>query len=162
MVNIVLKHHQSINLINMFNDLIMRPIDFMSEDFDEVMALRTEVLRKPLNMVFNEKDIAEEFDSHHIAAFQEDQLVGCLILKPVGEGIMKMRQVAVHPDFQGKGMGKKLVAYSEMFALQNGVHKIELHARKTAVPFYLSMAYSVVGEEFLEVGLPHLKMEKKL
>ncbi|MCB0647024.1 MAG: GNAT family N-acetyltransferase [Saprospiraceae bacterium] len=146
----------------MSEQLTIRPIDFMGEDFDEVMALRTEVLRKPLNMVFLEKDIAEEFDSHHIAAFFREQIVACLILKPVGQGIMKMRQVAVHADYQGKGMGKKLVAYSEMFALQHGVHKIELHARMTAVPFYLSMAYTVVGEEFLEVGLPHLKMEKRL
>jgi predicted GNAT family N-acyltransferase len=37
-----------------------------------------------------------------------------------------------------------------------------LHARETAVPFYLKLGYEVVGGQFEEVGIPHFKMEKKL
>jgi predicted GNAT family N-acyltransferase len=37
-----------------------------------------------------------------------------------------------------------------------------LHARATAVPFYLRLGYTVVGEPFEEVGIPHRGMEKAL
>ena len=37
-----------------------------------------------------------------------------------------------------------------------------LHARQTAVPFYLKLGYAEVGAPFQEVGIPHRCMEKPL
>ena len=37
-----------------------------------------------------------------------------------------------------------------------------LHARQVAVPFYERLGYSIVGEPFEEVSIPHFKMEKGL
>jgi predicted GNAT family N-acyltransferase len=37
-----------------------------------------------------------------------------------------------------------------------------LHARDTAVPFYLNLGYACVGEPFTEVGIGHQEMEKAL
>jgi hypothetical protein len=73
-----------------------------------------------------------------------------------------MRQVAVHTDFQRKGVGKLMVDFCEKLAFQNGMKTIYLHARETAVPFYLSLEYSIVGNQFLEVNIPHYKMTKEL
>jgi predicted GNAT family N-acyltransferase len=44
----------------------------------------------------------------------------------------------------------------------NGIHYIELHARKSVVNFYIKLGYSMIVEEFIEVGIPHYKMFKKL
>lgn len=73
-----------------------------------------------------------------------------------------MRQVAVHADFQRKGVGKLMVDFCEKLAIQNGMKTISLHARETAVPFYLSLQYCKVGNQFLEVNIPHFKMTKEL
>lgn len=35
-----------------------------------------------------------------------------------------------------------------------------LHARDSALDFYLSLGYSIVGDPFEEVGIPHHRMEK--
>ena len=37
-----------------------------------------------------------------------------------------------------------------------------MHARMTAVGFYAKLGYTRVGDGFTEVGIPHVKMEKRL
>jgi predicted GNAT family N-acyltransferase len=37
-----------------------------------------------------------------------------------------------------------------------------MNARKNALGFYDKLGYKVVGDEFLEVTLPHFTMEKEL
>jgi len=43
-----------------------------------------------------------------------------------------------------------------------GFARIELNARQVALAFYLSQDYDQIGESFLEIGIPHFKMIKKL
>ncbi|MFZ1560506.1 MAG: GNAT family N-acetyltransferase [Saprospiraceae bacterium] len=138
-------------------------IDFGTPEFDEALKLRNEVLRKPLNMVFNPEDIATEYDSFHIGCYtQAGELMAVLTLKPVDNKIVKMRQVAVDPKSQSKGLGTYLVHESEKFAVVKGFEKIELHARDTAVDFYKKSGYIPEGEIFKEVGIDHLSMYKIL
>jgi predicted GNAT family N-acyltransferase len=37
-----------------------------------------------------------------------------------------------------------------------------MHARKTAAGFYRKFGYEISGQEFLELSLPHVIMEKQL
>ena len=78
------------------------------------------------------------------------------------DGYYKMRQVAVGAEWQGRGVGRKLVEASEMLARFLHISKIELNARATAIPFYSKLSYTKIGEPFVEVGIEHLKMEKLL
>ena len=73
-----------------------------------------------------------------------------------------MRQVAVDDTKQGKGIGSALLQFSETFAQLKGYASIHCHARKTAVPFYLKHGYTIIGDEFTEVNIPHVYMEKLL
>ncbi len=137
--------------------------DFGSDTFRKMVELRSLVLREPLGMVFHEEDIAQECDQHHIAAADEQGRVrATLILADAGENKIKMRQVAVHPEDAGKGLGSAIVLYSEGYARKLNGRVMVLHARKTAVPFYLKLGYQVEGDEFEEVGIPHLRMFKNL
>lgn len=138
-------------------------IQFGTPEFDEAVRLRYEVLRKPLGLEYTAEQLATEFDNIHLAAFDvTGRLIGYLNLTPVDLEEVKMRQVAVHPDAQGAGVGKALVLASEAVAKRAGFKKISLHARETAVPFYQKLDYSIVGERFEEVTIPHFYMEKKL
>lgn len=138
-------------------------IEFATPQFDIALKLRDLVLRQPLGMQFSAKDISQEYDSMHLACYSDtDQMIGILILKPIDDKILKMRQVAVSPDSQGKGVGTFLSQSAEKIARQHGFNKFVLHARETAVPFYKRMKYRSVGGRFDEVGIPHYKMEKKL
>ncbi len=138
-------------------------IEFGTPEYDEAVHLRYEVLRKPLGLVFTPEQLAAEYSDHHLAAFAAGgALVGYLNLTPVDEQAVKMRQVAVAPDLQGQGIGKALVEASEDLARRLGFNCMVLHARETAVSFYLRAGYTVIGDRFEEVTIPHFKMEKEL
>ena len=140
------------------------PVDFATPEYDETVGLRYNILRKPLNMVFEENDLALEFDSFHIACYlvQTMDLLGCLVLKPLDAGRIKMRQVAVRDDMQGKGIGRFMVEYAASYAAGKGFQKMVLHARMPATAFYQRLGYNIEGDVFQEVGIDHLFMYKQL
>jgi predicted GNAT family N-acyltransferase len=142
----------------------VKQIKFESREYFQTLGLRYDVLRRPLQIHFNLNDLKTEGSDIHIAAFFDSQIIGCLILSEILDKplVYKMRQVAVHADFQRKGVGKLMVDFCEKLAFQNGMKTISLHARETAVPFYLSLQYCIVGNQFLEVNIPHYKMTKEL
>lgn len=136
---------------------------FSSPEYIEALEIRYEVLRKPLGLEYKKEDLEKEWDFFHLAAFDiNGKMIGCLILQPVDVHTLKMRQVAVFPEWQGRSVGTGLVAFSEHFALKKGYTKIELHARISAVEFYNRLHYTKTGNIFKEVGIDHLKMEKTL
>jgi predicted GNAT family N-acyltransferase len=137
-------------------------LEWGSKQQVQSIGLRYEVLRKPLGLFFAPDELSEEVDQWHIGMINGDRVVAVLLLKKMNDRIAKMRQVAVDETLQGKGIGKELVRFSEEFCRRQGLELIELHARKTAVPFYLSMGYSLIGDEFEEVGIPHIKMALQL
>lgn len=137
-------------------------IPHASSLYQKAVALRSEVLRKPLGLVFSEEELKAESAEIHLGLMQHENLLAVLSLKPISPKEIKMRQVAVAPDFQQKGLGRQLVAYSETVAQNRGYQTMSLHARDTAVPFYLKLGYTIQGDEFLEVGIKHFKMLKNI
>lgn len=136
-------------------------IEFATPEYDEAVALRYEVLRRPLGLSYTPEQLAGEWNNLHIAAFENSgKMVGYLNLTPVDADEVKMRQVAVDPDKQGRGIGAAMVAFSEELAKNLNFKEITLHARKSAVPFYLRLGYEMLGDEFEEVSIPHFKMKK--
>ncbi len=134
---------------------------FGGDEQKKEIELRHKILRQPLGLYYTQEQLSAEKDEFHFAAFDGDKLVGCLLMKAIDKDEIKMRQVAVDEDYQGKGVGKALVLRSEKFASENGFSLITLHARKTAVLFYEKIGYKIVGDEFTEVTLSHFKMKKE-
>lgn len=125
------------------------------------MELRRRILRLPLGLDFSPSDLGVESDHLHLVALQGGAAVGCLVL--VGQGTnVKLRQVAVCESLQGSGIGALMVAESERKARELGFQRMVLHARESAVGFYLRLGYACEGEEFEEVGIPHRLMQKEL
>lgn len=132
-----------------------------SPEYWAAVELRRQVLRLPLGLDFTSEELEAEHVQIHMAMLDGLTPMACLSLVPHGEEV-KMRQVAVASEQQGKGLGRQLVTASETLAREKGFTKMVLHARETAVPFYKALGYAVLGEPFQEVGIPHRKMEKPL
>mgnify|MGYP001163537682 FL=1 len=137
-------------------------IEHGSVAYEESIALRYQILRKPLGLSYDPVELAGEKESFHLALREGNELVACLVLKPLDERCIKMRQLAVRESSQGKGFGRELVNYAESFVRELGYAEIVLHARETARGFYWKLGYVAEGDFFTEVGLPHLAMRKKL
>ncbi|MFF2018760.1 GNAT family N-acetyltransferase [Paenibacillus sp. NPDC058177] len=60
-----------------------------------------------------------------------------------------MHRLAVHPEVQGKGIARKLIAFAEALALRNGYTSIRLdtYAKNTrALEIYPGLGYQLRGE----------------
>ena len=137
-------------------------IEHLSPAYALAVALRRDILRKPLGLEFTEAQLASESTSYHLTAWEEDVLLGTLLLTPMESGSIQMRQVAVDDRKQGLGIGRLMVVESEAEAARRGFSRIMLHARDSAVPFYEKLGYEPVGGEFMEVGVRHQEMQKRL
>ena len=143
-------------------------IHFLETQYDSVdyrtsCNLRNELLRKPLGMSLFDQDLEEERDFIHLIGKNEEQeLIAYLQFKKIEEDTLKMQQVVVAELAQGKGIGRKLILFSEQFAIMSGFSSIILHARENVIGFYERLDYVREGERFLEVTIPHFKARKKL
>lgn len=136
--------------------------EFGSSEQLDAIDLRRRILRLPLGLDFTPAELAAEAHEFHLVAVDREEVVACLVLTPLAEHEIKMRQVAVDPLRQSEGIGKALVEFSETIASQRGFKRMVLHARDTAVPFYLRLGYAIEGDPFEEVSIPHRKMAKSL
>jgi len=139
-----------------------RQIEVGSDLHTSEQALRDEVLRKPLGRALSASEIERDREGRHFVAVLDGEVVGCVGLYPQGEGVVRLRQMAVAPRLQGQRIGSRLLQYAEEWARRNRIATIELHARVTALAFYERNGYIPEGDEFIEVTVPHRRMRKRL
>jgi len=140
----------------------IRYITSKDDAYKQVLQLRNAVLRAPLGMNLYEEDLTRDENDHILLAYENTELAGCVMLKPLDAKEIKLRAMAVYPRFQRKGIGKKLVESAEDLARKKGYETIVLHARVVAREFYSNMGYDAVSDEFIEVTVPHVAMQKHI
>ncbi len=140
----------------------LKQIDHGSAEYQQMVKLREEVLRKPLGLSFDTEELEKEKNEILIAAFDEEDIIGCCILSDIGMQKIRLRQMAVHDSVQGKGIGASIMSFAENIAKDKGYKYMVMHARDTAIGFYEKFGYKVNSDEFEEVGLSHHIMEKEL
>lgn len=137
-------------------------IDHGSPQYQQMVDLRMEILRKPLGLHFTAEDLEKEKEDILISAFEDDDLVACCILTKVSQDMCKLRQMAVHQKMQRNGIGHAIMQFAEHVARDTGFKTMTMHARKSAELFYEKLGYAAYGDEFIEVTIPHIEMRKKL
>ena len=130
--------------------------------YHQTISLRLEMLREPLGLRFTTQQLEAEKDAYHLAAYGGDSLLACVVLEPLSAAQMRMRQLAVNTSSQKQGIGRQLVRFAEVLAVQSGYSDMIVHARVTARQFYQHCGYVPDGMEFTEVMLPHVMMRKLL
>ncbi|HEX6192321.1 MAG TPA: GNAT family N-acetyltransferase [Chitinophagaceae bacterium] len=142
--------------------MALKIIDHGSEEYRQMVKLRDDILRKPLGLGFTPEELESEKDNMLIAAFEDEDILGCCMLVEEKSDTVRLRQMAVLNDLQGKGIGRALMNFAENIARDRGYKIINMHARINAVGFYEKMGYKIASEEFTEITIPHYVMEKRL
>ena len=140
----------------------IKEIKYRSAEYEQSLILRDKILRKPLGMSLTKEFCLQDNEDFILGMFEKNRIKAVLHLKPLPNSVFKMRQVAVDESLQGKGLGSRLVLFSEEFARKKSCKKIVLHARETAVSFYKKLNYKIDDKQFFEIGIPHFKAEKEL
>lgn len=78
------------------------------------------------------------------------------------DGHAKAERVAVRREARRFGVGRRLMQALEERARAEGLDAIVLHAQVTAIPFYSALGYAAHGEIFLDAGIDHRAMTKRL
>lgn len=130
--------------------------------------LRELVLLRPLGLdvdKFMSAYPAIETSGEHFVAVMGtpggERVIGsALLVLPETEGEPgKLMQMAVHPQRQGEGIGRRLVIEIEKRAFAElGLAGLYCHAQLDAIPFYERLGWSTEGETFSEAGIPHKRM----
>ena len=142
--------------------MALKIIDHGSREYQQMVQLRNDILRKPLKLTLTPEELEKEKEEILIGAFEEEKMLGCCMLIIVDPSTVRLRQMAVLNNLQGKGIGRAITQFAENIARDRGFKKIIMHARKSAAGFYEKLGYQICSSEFEEVTLPHYEMEKKL
>lgn len=71
-------------------------------------------------------------------------------------------RMAVRAPWRRKGVGAALLQAVLALAKQLGFTQVHLHAQTHAMGFYAHAGFQPYGEEFLDAGIPHVAMERRL
>jgi glucose-6-phosphate 1-epimerase len=94
----------------------------------------------------------------HFLATVDNKPVGCARLLPDGH----VGRMAVLNEWRGRGVGRRLMKVILMEAEKLRLGHLFLNAQARAAGFYLKYGFNLVGGEFPDANIPHVRMEKTL
>lgn len=137
-------------------------IQYGTPEYDQMVALRQLILRKPLGLNFTAEELENDKANILLGCFDDDILEGCCMLVEVAPDTVRLRQIAVLSGLQGKGIGRVLMSFAENVARDRGYKKIIMHARLHTAHFFEKLGYNKMGDPFVELTIEHIIMEKEL
>jgi predicted GNAT family N-acyltransferase len=135
-----------------------------ARDADEVRAALA--LRHEVFVVEQRVPVEEEVDEHDEAALHLVAVDhGCVVATArvvMDGGTAKVGRVAVAAGARRRGIASRLLEESEARARALGARRIALAAQTGTLGLYERAGYTAYGERFLDAGIEHLMMEKRL
>lgn len=129
-----------------------------SELSEPCSALRREVFVEEQHVPADIEIDGRDSECIHALATLAGQAVGTGRLLPDG----RIGRLAVRAAVRGRGIGAALLALLIEEARERGFATVVLNAQTGALGFYEGFGFSPVGEEFVEAGIRHQRMELRL
>jgi predicted GNAT family N-acyltransferase len=132
-------------------------------DWPEIVALRTRVFVDEQGVPPDiEQDAADATAVHGVARDAAGLLVatGRLLLRD--DGTAAIGRMATDASARGRGYGAAVLGVLQDEARRLGARVVELHAQVPARRFYERAGYRAVGPEYVEAGIPHVTMVRRL
>jgi N-acetylglutamate synthase-like GNAT family acetyltransferase len=133
-------------------------------EWEAYFDLRWRQLREPWRQPRgSERDDREAEAVHRLAIDNDGRVIGVGRLHGVDGHTGQIRYMAVAPSHRGQGVGTQILAALENAARQAQMHRIRLHAREMAAPFYRHRGYRSLSPSHVLYGeIRHFLMEKRL
>ena len=127
-----------------------------------ILQLRSEVFVVEQDCVYQDLDNKDQ-NAYHVLGVLDNEIVAyARIFKP-GDYFLEssIGRIVVKKEFRKFQYGYQLVQNSILF-IENNLqqNKILISAQSYLTKFYNSLGFTQVGEEYLEDGIPHIKMLK--
>ncbi|NEU73298.1 GNAT family N-acetyltransferase [Hassallia byssoidea VB512170] len=143
------------------SDLVIRLAD-LSFEFSQIKAIRKIVFQEEQGV---EEDL--EFDGKdeicdHLIAFLDDKAVGTARIRYLDDKTVKIERLAVLSTARGQGIGKKIINEALLIIANKKIPEVVINAQEYVKNLYYKLGFAEEGEIFIEAGIPHVKMRKKL
>ena len=131
-------------------------------DFARCVFLRGIVFGAGQNIAVNDEIDDLEETCRHVLGLDDGQPCATARWRVYKPGVGKIERVAVHPGWQGRGIGLALMeaVAADIKAIMPDCTRLRLGAQDYAIPFYQRLGFEVEGEGFMDAGIPHHWMEK--
>jgi predicted GNAT family N-acyltransferase len=91
---------------------------------------------------------------HALALSHKGQAIGCGRMLANGH----IGRIAVLPEWRKQKVGTAIMEALLDYARAHDYKQVDVDAQTYALPFYRSFGFVEQGEEFMDAGLPHIKM----
>jgi len=145
-------------------------MNFITKSFSEltitelyqILQLRSEVFVVEQDCVYQDLDFKDQ-KALHIIGFKENKVVAYTRIFKPGDYFKNasIGRVVVSKNERNFGYGVDLMEASIKATEENfNTKQITISAQVYLTNFYNSLGFKKVGEEYLEDGIPHIRMDK--
>lgn len=140
-------------------------------EWEEYYRLRYERLRKPLGQPPGSEREAAEAGSTHIIVKEDGRVIaaGCWAVgmrqdSETGQRrlFVRFRQMAVDPEYEGRGIGSEMTRHVEARAREIGAVEIVGNVREHNVQYFERLGWVIIGPGETMFGLDHVSMVRPL
>lgn len=131
---------------------------------DEVRAaldLRERIFCGEQGVSFEADQDGRDVEATHIVAVDDGAVIGTCRLLFRGE-VARLGRLAVERGRRGDGVAGAILREADRVATEAGAETIALHAQTYAMALYRQAGYEERGSTFVEEGIEHVAMEKRL
>lgn len=126
----------------------------------EILRVRADVFVVEQNCVYQDLD-RTDYVSRHVVLYDGDEIIA--YLRIFAENTDTARIGRVLSTKRGKGYGLKCMEEGLKSAKRDfGAASVVIDAQVYAAGFYEKLGFRTISEEFLEDGIPHVKMKVDL
>jgi|LZCG01.1.fsa_nt_gb ElaA protein len=142
--------------IKSFNSLTVK-------QFHDIVLLREKIFVVEQECVYQDVD-GKDPEAFHLCVLSGEQLAGYCRIYTDAKNHVHIGRVAVNPGFRRKGLAYKIMEHAHAFiaAMYKNYAVIEISAQQYLADFYEKTGYQKSGSVYLEDGIPHIKMFRKI
>ena len=136
--------------------------DIESRYYQDGLKIRIKVFVDEQKVPMEEESDQYEKDCYHLILYKEKTAAATGRILPIDSEKVKFGRIAVIKEVRGMGLGKILIDEMEEKTKKLGYKDIILGSQVSAIPFYEKMGYTAYGDLFLDGGIDHRMMKKRV
>lgn len=129
----------------------------LTDDIAQVLAIRRIVFIEGQNVPEDCEVDGCDGAALHLLLTLDGEAIGTARLL-LEDGIGKIGRVAVLDAYRGQGYGVQLIEKSRDVLRARGMVQAKLGAQTHAIGFYEKLGFTVLGDEYMDAGIPHRDM----
>lgn len=137
---------------------IKKTTDIDSQIYKDSRQIREEVFMKGQNVPVEIEIDDNEDKATHYTGYTDNEHVATLRVLVLDEQTAKLQRIATLKEHRKNGYAKTLINHVLNDLKGQGLKEVVMGAQSYKIPYYESLGFEVVSEEFMEANIPHKTM----